>query len=188
MQQGAESRLRAEADCVIHTQPVELAFARERLGRVIAAWREQCAGAPMPCPELARFDFFTFAIGHLHLVEACPDGRFFFRIFSSMGRQYLDYHRRDTSAIRPASFRALIEGGLSEVVATGMPALHDITIEIPAPRRACSYQRLLLPYGPPGGRASLVLVGIDDADEAATAEVFRDAMFLPATARAAAAV
>ncbi len=156
-------------------QPLDLGLARPRVRGVLDVWLDQRAAAAMPAPDCARFDAFTFAIGRLHLIEVRADGHYFFRIFGSMGSRHLDFHRRETVEIRPAAFRSLIECGIAEVVAGGAPLLHDIAVEIP--RRRCSYQRLLLPYGPPAGPAELLLVCTDEENEKDAAEVFRDPMF-----------
>ncbi len=162
-------------DCRIAVRPLEPAHALARAGRALDVWRAQCAGAAMPDPGLARFDTFTFAIGRLHLIEIREAGRYFFRVFGTMGGQHVDFHRREISQIRPPAFRELIERGIAAAVAAGAPLLDEITIEIP--RRRCRYQRLILPYGPPAGPPTLLLVCVAEESEKEVAEVFRDPMF-----------
>ena len=152
---------------------LDLDQASPRNARMLEVWRAQCAGSPMPPPEFARFDAFPFAIGHLHLIEVRPGGRFFYRIFGSSSHYPLDYHRRTTGQIRPDALRAVVEADYCDVVETGAPSLREITIA--APRREARFRRLLLPYGPPGGLPTLMVACVDE--EPALADIFRDPAF-----------
>ncbi|MBI1245380.1 MAG: hypothetical protein GC202_10275 [Alphaproteobacteria bacterium] len=172
---------RHKAECQFISRPAELENARPLLARALAVWRAQCGGSSMPRPEQACFDDYTFAIGRLHLIEVREGGRFYYRVFGSRNHHLLGYHRHETSVIQPPSFRAFVERDLTDFLAAGAPVLQKIDIAIPA--RRCSYQRLMLPFGLPGGTVNLILACVDEENEADMYEVFRDPMFavVPAT-------
>jgi hypothetical protein len=149
------------------------AQAPARLARLLATWRGQCDGQAIPPPHLARFEPFTFALGYIHLIDVLPEGRFHFRIFGAATSLPLDLHKRDTADIRPVAFRDLVEADYGAAAERGEPMLHDV--EITGPRRSGLYRRILLPYGEPGRKASLLVSGIEE--EAGVADVFRDPVF-----------
>ncbi len=146
-----------------------------RLARLLAAWRGQCEGRAMPPPESAGFDPFVFAVGYLHLIEARADGTFFYRIFGTASYYPLDYHKRETSVIVPPAFRDLVDADYRACVETAAPVLNDV--EIAGPQRTGRYRRLLLPYGPPSGRPTLLVAGCEE--EPGLGDVVRDAVFRP---------
>jgi len=149
-------------------------LATARMARLLAIWRGQCAGRAMPPPELARFEPFAFAVGHLHLIDVRADGGFFFRIFGTASNYPLDYHKRATADIQPPEFRDLIEGHYRECVDAGAPTLREVSID--GARRAGRFVRVLLPYGEPGGPPTLMIAGIEE--EPGISDVFRDPAFM----------
>jgi len=149
------------------------AAAPPRLARLLETWRAQCGSLAIPPPHLARFEPFTFALGHIHLIDVLPEGGFHFRIFGTASFHPLDYHKRDTADVRPAAFRDLVEADYGTVVARAEPMLHEV--ELTGPRRSGIYRRILLPYAEPGRTPSLLVSGIDE--EPGVADVFRDPVF-----------
>lgn len=129
----------------------------------------------MPVPDEARFDTFTFALGHLHLIDVRPDGSFFFRIFGTASSHPLDYHKQPTSALRPPAFRRLVENDYRECVALGEPTLRQIRID--GTNRSGRFHRVLLPYGGPDGPPDLLVAGIEE--EPGIAEVLSHPAFRP---------
>lgn len=158
-------------------------LASARIARLLDVWREQCAGRAMPPPELARFEPFAFAVGHLHLIDVRPDGSFFYRIFGTASSYPLDFHKRSTAEIQPAEFRNLVEGHYRECVAAGKPILREISID--GARRTGRFVRVLLPYGESGAAPTLLIAGIEE--ESGISDVFRDPAFMAGTARLAVA-
>ncbi len=154
-------------------------LASARMARLLDVWREQCADRAMPPPELARFEPFAFAVGHLHLIDVRPDGSFFFRIFGTASNYPLDFHKRTTAEIQPAEFRDMIEGHYRECVAAGAPTLRDVSIG--GARRAGRFVRVLLPYGESGGAATLLIAGIEE--DPGISDVFRDPAFMAGPSR-----
>lgn len=149
------------------------AQAPPRLARLLATWRSQCGADAIPAPHLARFEPFTFALGHIHLIDVLPEGGFHFRIFGTASFHPLDYHKRDTADIRPVALRDLVEADYATVVERGEPMLHEV--ELAGPRRTGIYRRILLPYAEPGQKPSLLVSGIEE--EPGVADVFRDPVF-----------
>jgi hypothetical protein len=149
------------------------ADAPPRLARLLATWRAQCGPLAIPPPHLARFEPFTFALGHIHLIDVLPEGGFHFRIFGTASSHPLDLHKRDTADIRPLAFRDLVEADYATAVERGGPILHSV--ELAGPRRSGIYRRILLPYAEPGQKPSLLVSGIEE--EPGVADVFRDPAF-----------
>ncbi len=147
--------------------------APERLARLIEVWRAQCAGRRMPAPEMARFENFAFALGHLHLIDVRPDGGFFFRLFGTASYHPLDYHKRPISDLQPPAFRELVEADYRECVALGEPTVRLIRIE-GIVRSGC-FRRVLLPYGPADGPPEMLVAGVEE--ERGITEVLRDPAF-----------
>ncbi len=149
------------------------AHAPPRLTRLLATWRSQCGADAIPAPHLARFEPFTFALGHIHLIDVLPEGGFHFRIFGTASFHPLDYHKRDTADIRPVALRDLVEADYRAVHALAEPMLHEV--ELTGPRLSGIYRRILLPYAEPGQTPSLLVSGIEE--EPGVADVFRDPVF-----------
>ncbi len=157
------------------SRPIPEDAASRRLVRLLATWREQCAGGTMPLPECAGFDPFMFAVGHMHLIDVLANGGFFYRIFGTASYHPIDYHKRETSDVVPDALRALVESDYRACVETAAPVLREI--EIAGPQRAGRYRRLLLPYGPPGGPVALLMAGAEE--DPGLADILRDPVFRP---------
>lgn len=133
----------------------------DRLRRLLVYWTERCAGRAMP----ARADIdpldFAYILGNIVLLGVERDPlRFRVRLQGTEVVQRLgfDLTGRTLDELAMPSFRALIAGAVSEVVASGRPLLRQRNMIMDD--RLLRYESLLLPLAGDSGAVDHVMIGV----------------------------
>jgi hypothetical protein len=130
----------------------------DELGRLYRYWDDLRAGRPLPDRRDLRPDDFRAFLGWVNLFNVADEPRTYrIRLHGTdhVRLEGRDLHGQDSTAIRPAAYRALVTGQYDEVVATRRPSRHRIVLRFD--RHEGAYQRITLPFTD-GGEAVRILM------------------------------
>ena len=147
----------ADADTIVPTDA--------RLRRLLAYWRERCAGRAMPTrADIDPLDF-PYILGNVVLLgverEPAPEAlRFRVRLQGTeiVQRLGFDLTGRTVDELEMPGFRALISKAIIEVATRGAPLLRQRNMIMDD--RLLRYEAIVLPLGGESGAVEQVMIGV----------------------------